>query len=862
MSHDCYVSHADLYGAFIVVRKMRNPADSLERGVYAVNRIASRYLSLLCLCSLLLTGCHSLFSGDTTVLLPEQEKLLPAVKYAYDNPLTTDKYASDQQNAFKIDDEAIGDILSFECLDYLEDTGEFVYFYQSVLKDDNYRAAYATYEEELEIFSIDPESEYYKTNHLPLYQAIQAAYDTINAEYVKMKNRYNARRNKIGGITPTNYESYRVAYITQLASYETLLEAYIDNYWPDTFESVITEEDRASYNGTYQQSPMPMKPLKPEPQPPEPPGASVSELMITHMAAYNYETEEIRDFFVQETGPNAEQTAFAYKIPDSDNYTLYFGGQAYFYLPDGTCYLQVNFRPQLERVVDALEEAYTVEAITVTDVTPFSGGSELYMYLMVETEQIDENTEVSQVDLEDYRLPQESVFYVSIRCSLVASDFCFNYDYERDPARLTLQGGDLYHEYFGTMLNEIDDALHETYSMMQGLGVSRYSASERAEASKRYERLLALQDNVRAAYNTINDLPVYWDDPSSEIQLSDLDVGDSLLNMALTAPTGADLLYPETLSISLGGFIGTYEPLMKNYNTWADPDLRQVGYIIPPIENTAYLATFTTHVSGSQSLGATPLSGGGRVINNNNSILWEGTQGYPLTKEEAYTFTNAEGRDQSDTVLSVGNLPLWENSGLENSFAVFTSKKIYIYFYNRGNQYAETDNRGRTQVGGDTPDAWHRVTLPLEHLYVNTSHIEESYDTYGILNSESYEYDMQDYFGSSGSDTQISYEETNPDRYDIRNVLAITENDFIISTLHNGVVRVYIPENDTTFRVVQLHQVPVFQTWRLSDGSFLAVGFDTLGKQYTATDFPKARVLYFEAEENLETYPSKPSSLG
>jgi hypothetical protein len=801
---------------------MRNPADFWEREVHTVNQIARRLLSSLCACSLLLTGCHSLFSGDTTVLLPAQEMLLPAVKYAYDNPLTTDQFASNLPNAFKLDDRAIGDIITFECLDYLEDTGEFIYFYQSVLEDDNYRAAYAAYEAEAAIYSIDPASEYYKTYHLPLYREVKAAYDVVRAEQTNMTRRYTQRNRRVGYISVNNYETYRVAYIEQLREYETLLETYINKYWPDTFVSVIGADDLRSYYDTniYCSAAVPMEPPKPEPQPPSAPGSSVSELMITHMAAYNYETKEIRDFFVQETGPNAEQTAFAYKIPDSDNYMLYFGGQAYFYEPDGTCYLQVNFRPQLARVTAAIEDAYSARDVTVTDVTPFSGGSDIYMYLMVETGQIGEDTEVAETDLEDYNLPEDAAFYVSIHCSLVDSDFYFEYTLptqESDPGSLKLQGGEKYYNYFGAQLQEIDQKIENV--LPDDSSWYDYFLLLLSGNREEYDRLTALRDDIVALYNGDKPL-VYWNDPSSKVQVSDLGVDASLLNVALTAPTGSELLQSETTSISLGGFIGAHEPIMAEDGEIYDAEgksydpkqykYKQVRTVIHPIADTAYLAIFTTHVSGSESLGATPLSGGGRVIPSENSIRWEGTQGVALTRTESFTFTNAEGRSQSDTVLSVNDLKMWGSSGFENSFAVFTSKNIYLYFFKASNQ--------RT-----LPDSWHRVTMPMDKLLVNTT-----------------------------------YAEDNPDLYHIYNFTALSENDYIVSNLHNGVVRVYMPRDDTTLRVVQLQQVPVFQTWRLSDGSFIAVGFDTAGKQYTSMDFPKARVLHFDVEEQLNSYPSRP----
>ena len=93
-------------------------------------------LALVCV---LLTGCGSLFAGDTRVELPTPPpEQVPSAKSAYRDMSQYDKYSMDGQDAFYISDYCsrdANDIIQFECLDYREYDCLFVYAYQAMLAD-------------------------------------------------------------------------------------------------------------------------------------------------------------------------------------------------------------------------------------------------------------------------------------------------------------------------------------------------------------------------------------------------------------------------------------------------------------------------------------------------------------------------------------------------------------------------------------------------------------------------------------------------------------------------------------------------------------------------------------------------------
>lgn len=94
---------------------------------------------LLALALLFTTGCSSIFSGDTRVILPDQELVLPGVGMNYEDGSLKEKFTvlSDGEfAAFYYDPDYNPTApVSFELIDYIPEESSFVYAYQLLEKD-------------------------------------------------------------------------------------------------------------------------------------------------------------------------------------------------------------------------------------------------------------------------------------------------------------------------------------------------------------------------------------------------------------------------------------------------------------------------------------------------------------------------------------------------------------------------------------------------------------------------------------------------------------------------------------------------------------------------------------------------------
>jgi hypothetical protein len=84
------------------------------------------------------------------------------------------------------------------------------------------------------------------------------------------------------------------------------------------------------------------------------------------------------------------------------------------------------------------------------------------------------------------------------------------------------------------------------------------------------------------------------------------------------------------------------------------------------------------------------------------------------------------------------------------------------------------------------------------------------------------------------------------DKYTPESVLALSGSDFVITSLSNGAVRYYL-NGAGTYQAERILEAPIFRSWRLEDGSFLAIGFELQdpAKWYDATDLPMSKVLRY-----------------
>ena len=98
------------------------------------------WIAGLVLACVLFTGCNSIFLGDTTVVLPQQTEalLVPSAKTGYRDLAEAEKFQGSGEGAFCFLEGRSAepeDVIQFECLDYREAEGMFVYAYQTLLDD-------------------------------------------------------------------------------------------------------------------------------------------------------------------------------------------------------------------------------------------------------------------------------------------------------------------------------------------------------------------------------------------------------------------------------------------------------------------------------------------------------------------------------------------------------------------------------------------------------------------------------------------------------------------------------------------------------------------------------------------------------
>jgi hypothetical protein len=86
---------------------------------------------------------------------------------------------------------------------------------------------------------------------------------------------------------------------------------------------------------------------------------------------------------------------------------------------------------------------------------------------------------------------------------------------------------------------------------------------------------------------------------------------------------------------------------------------------------------------------------------------------------------------------------------------------------------------------------------------------------------------------------------SNLDVYSPESVLALSGSDFVITSLSTGAVRYYL--NDGAYQAERILEAPIFRSWRLRDGRFLAIGFELKNpaKRYDMSDLPKSKVLTY-----------------
>lgn len=314
-------------------------------------------IALFLACALLLTGCGgSLFSGDTSIVLPKQEKLLPTSAYANSLGTKLSKYDGGDLSAFNIDDSYQA-VLFFDCLDFTyipavgkaPASGVFTYMYQSlnwrvnVVKDD--------YDEDIIGESVDEILDRNKTEDglasVGEYEA--DASDAYAQEEMGIANVYTNAQ-----MTDEEID----------ALVEAVKHKQVEKYGPQE--------------------------------------------MLTVFAQYNYITEEYTEIFRLATAPNPEKSAFLQYTPDRDGYFFYFGGTAYIYDLSG----KETYAFDISGVFRELESTPGVAQVTLSNIilsrndlanasTKLNPVAYIDVYTVMERRVIDESYELPEEEYEE-----------------------------------------------------------------------------------------------------------------------------------------------------------------------------------------------------------------------------------------------------------------------------------------------------------------------------------------------------------------------------------------------------------------------------------------------------------------------------
>lgn len=542
--------------------------------------------------------------------------------------------------------------------------------------------------------------------------------------------------------------------------------------------------------------------------------------LASRLMTYNFETGAVKTLFEQESDSGAaklgvlddrenaedlggsvtvggEQSMFAYKLPYDEAYFVYFGGNARYYKPDGTCYRTVNLSDSYQAVLLKKKP----KGNSISDVQPmYIDGMESIVLTASFTDYDDsimvdnDNANDGDEDEEEEKLSSQThgVVFIYQIANLRGANFSKAWDYY-----------------------DSGDGVALTSSPIAVSGYGSITATPYTSAN-----------TIAWLGNTGDSLPQssYLADPGSDKKCRSVDKKLWLYGSISNVVTD---LYYKTVKDKDGKESREPDYYVRRYDLSDKSYLLLCNYIYDCDLGFEAVNETETLCFNDQTAYWLPDTG---KLSWGDSSFYTGSVGQ--IKEDKFLnvklFSKTYHSEENEAIQSAGEIP--------NGFVLFSSDCIYLTFF-----------RNMNPVGENQFD--HVQTINLKKMNFSTYQPPEIQASSGASEIEynwsssnsTHSIDMEEYLLSQSEDNpvEITDDAPNPDSYNKDSMLVFGKSDYLFTGLSNGIIRLQGDE------AKQMLKAALFRTWKLSDGSYLSIGFDTGKERYVISDLPRARIVRF-----------------
>ncbi len=537
--------------------------------------------------------------------------------------------------------------------------------------------------------------------------------------------------------------------------------------------------------------------------------------LASRVMAYNFETGAVKTLFAQESDSGAaalevlddqenakdlgdsvtvggEQSMFAYKLPYDEAYFVYFGGIARYYKLDGTCYRTVNLSGSYQAALQKKKP----KGNSISDVQPmYIDGMESIVLTASFTDYDDRALSDDANDEDEEKLSSQThgVVFIYQIANLRGANFWKIWDYNDSGNGVILTASSIAVSGYGS-INAVPYASGNAIVWLGNVGDS-------------------LPQNS------------YLPDPGSDRKCRSVDKKLWLYGSISNVITK---LYYKTVKDKDGK--ETQEPdfYYRRYDLSSDSFLLLCNYIYDCDLGFETVNETETLCFNDRTAYWLPDNGS---LSWGDSSFYTGSAGQ--IKEDRFLkvnlFSKTYHSDKDEAIQSAGEIP--------NGFVLFSSDHIYLTFFHNMNflgekqlDYLQTIDLKKMNFATYQP--------PEIQASSGSSKIEYNW---GSSNS-THSMNMEEYLIPQSEDNpvEITDDAPNPDSYNKDSMLVFGKSDYLFTGLSNGIIRF---QGD---KAKQILKAALFRTWRLSDGSYLSVGFDTGKERYVISDLPRARIVRFK----------------
>ncbi len=340
----------------------------------------------------LMTGCSSLFSGDTTIILEEQDPyygFYPKVEEKDTQAVIESAMLEGEgKDAFYFPkNHSRDDIIYFRCLD-LQNNNTFVYIYQAYYYG-NSSSGLDTYK------SGTAPSPTPSPTPSPLPTATPSP--SPSPLPTLSPTPYGWIRDPNITNVPTSTPSPTPYILSQLETdiYGSGTKEVDGNLSSEDLKKELEDISKSEESLTIEEDPKPSK-------------------MVTVMMTYNFVSRRYKILYCALSNVSTEQSVFSQKLEDG-KYLLYFGGTALLFNSDGTTYRSMDLQTTMK---NELAKYGSNASITVTGVTATCPNHDIYLNATIEKQAnaVNENTPIdeSMYSAEESDISQLNVFNIQI----------------------------------------------------------------------------------------------------------------------------------------------------------------------------------------------------------------------------------------------------------------------------------------------------------------------------------------------------------------------------------------------------------------------------------------------------------------